>query len=218
MKKHLGLYFFILISLFLFSAGGCVSKTESEAKAIATTISAMNAQITPLITYVYVEPYSTEAPTATSTAIPTSTSTNTPIPTSTSVVRSCNTALFISENPSDFVTYDPGESFTKSWRLQNTGTCTWNPNYRVVYASGDKITGVETKEIGTYVSPGEKIDIVYTFKAPTTAGRYRTVFYLQDDHGVTFGQFWVEFRESKSGLFSYQYTDILCCDQCDLLF
>ena len=32
-----------------------------------------------------------------------------------------------------------GEVFTKTWRLQNRGTCTWTPDYMLVYTSGDQM-------------------------------------------------------------------------------
>ena len=195
MKKYIFLYSLILIFAFLLSACGTSSKNASVATAIAMTVSAMNSQTTPLVTYVVVAPSeSTATPLPTSTNIPTST----PVPTLPSTVRSCNAASFISESVSDGTTFAPGASFTKSWRFKNVGTCTWNPNYRVVYASGSTISGTGTQYLNKYVNPGEYTDIVYSFTAPTTAGSYKTVFYLQDDHGNTFGQFWVYIKVSST--------------------
>ena len=196
MKKHLIFCTLILILAILLSACGTQSKNATVATAIAMTVSAMNSQTTPLVTYVVVTPESTATPVPTN--VSTSAPTYTPIPTLPSVVRSCNVASFISENPADGASFAPGATFTKSWRFQNIGTCSWNPNYRVVYASGSKITGAETKKIGKYVNPGEITDIVYSFTVPTTAGTYKTVFYLQDDSGNTFGQFWVQFKVTST--------------------
>ena len=43
-------------------------------------------------------------------------------------------------------------------------------------------------------APGEMMDITYNFKAPNTPGSYQTLFKLQDDNGVNFAQFWVQFK------------------------
>ncbi len=191
MKKAFTILALTIIFATLVSACGSRSARNAEvATAIAQTVEAMNAQA-PLVTYVVVTPDSTSTPLPTNTAIPLiPTATSAP----TSAPRSCNAISFISENPLDGVTYAPGETFTKSWRFKNVGTCTWNPHYKVVYASGNSISGAGTKQLNTYVAPGETIDIVYTFKAPSTAGTYKTVFYLKDDEGNTFAQFWVQFK------------------------
>lgn len=194
MKKHIFLYSLILIFAFLLSACGTSSKNASVATAIAMTVSAMNSQNAPQVTYVVATPESSSTPVPANTSAPTST----PVPTLPSIARSCNVASFISESVSDGTTFAPGATFTKSWRFRNAGTCTWNPNYRVVYASGSKISGTGTQYLNKYVNPSEYTDIVYNFTAPTTAGSYKTVFYLQDDHGNTFGQFWVYINVSST--------------------
>jgi hypothetical protein len=220
MKKNISLI--IITFILMLSISACVvfengtNQEEEIAHAIASTVAAMNSQ-TPLVTYVVVQPTNTpiplptntplpaNTPIPTNTPVPTSTSTSTPyiVPTSTSTStpyvvptstpKPCNWASFISEVPLDGATFTAGETFTKSWRLQNIGTCTWNPNYKVVYYSGDVISGANNKKLPNYVAPGEMTDIVYTFKAPSTPGTYKTVFKLQGQDGVNFAQFWVQF-------------------------
>ena len=223
MKKHILFYSLILIFTFLLSACGTGSKDASVATAIAMTVSAMNSQNPPQVTYVVATPEISATPLPTSTRFPTST----PIPNPPSTARSCNVASFISESPSDGATYTPGASFTKSWRFKNTGTCSWNPNYRVVYASGTTLTGTGTQYLNKYVNPGEYTDIVYSFTAPTTAGSYKTVFYLQDDHGNTFAQFWVYIKVSSTSATSpafavtsvvFSSTDAVKTDTCPQTF
>ncbi len=31
----------------------------------------------------------------------------------------------------------PGQQFSKGWRIRNTGTCTWDSSYRLVYVQGN---------------------------------------------------------------------------------
>ncbi len=37
----------------------------------------------------------------------------------------------------DGTMFSQGEKFTKTWRFQNAGTCTWNTSYKIVNHSGD---------------------------------------------------------------------------------
>lgn len=193
MKKRLFFVISVALSVLSITSCGIMSNGNQQEKAIATaiamTVEAMNAQHAqatqpPLL------PTNTSAPLPTATLIPTST----PVVVPSSTPRACNMATFISEDPQDDATFKPGETFTKSWRLKNTGTCTWTGNYRTIYYSGDSISGAGTKYLNSTVAPGEKVDIVYTFKAPSTAGTYKTLFKLQDDEGVSFAQFWVQFK------------------------
>lgn len=169
---------------------GIFPNNNRQDKAIATAIAMTVEAMKPQNTQSILLPTNTSVPQATATLIPTSTAVIVP----SSTPRDCNTATFISETPLDGATFSPGESFTKSWRLKNSGTCTWNGNYRTIYYSGDSISGAGTKYLNNSVAPGEKVDIVYTFKAPNTPGTYQTFFKLQDDEGVSFAQFWVKFK------------------------
>ena len=52
----------------------------------------------------------------------------------------------------------PGEGFVKTWRVQNTGTCTWTPNYQLVYAYGNVTTAQMSGQpvnIPANVAPGQ---------------------------------------------------------------
>ena len=51
--------------------------------------------------------------------------------------RACDQAAFIRDvTVPDGSPFAPGETFTKTWRLQNTGTCTWTTsNYTLVYVA-----------------------------------------------------------------------------------
>jgi hypothetical protein len=177
-----------MLTISIVSCGIFPNNTQDKAiaTAIAMTVEAMKPQNTQSILL----PTNTSVPQATATLIPTST----PVIVPSSTPRNCNMATFISETPLDGASFKPGETFTKSWRLKNTGTCTWNGNYRTIYYSGDGISGAGTKYLNSSVAPGEKVDIVYTFKAPSTPGTYKTLFKLQDDDGVSFAQFWVQFK------------------------
>lgn len=83
----------------------------------------------------------------------------------------------------------PGLTFTKTWRLQNTGTCTWLAGmYELVFDSGEQLSGPASVKLLSNVLPGEMIDVSVSLKAPDNHGQYRGYWKLRNASGLTFGQ------------------------------
>jgi hypothetical protein len=102
-------------------------------------------------------------------------------------VNSCNDSSFVSDvTIPDNTVMAPGQSFIKTWAYQNSGTCTWNTNYKLVYISGDLMGGNNVNLPGT-VPPTQQINISISLVAPTTEGTYTGFWRLSDDQGVQFG-------------------------------
>jgi Ig-like domain from next to BRCA1 gene len=122
---------------------------------------------------------------ATATPIP---ATSTPVPTNTAVpISYCDWAAFVKDvTIPDGTTMDPGEVFTKTWRLQNRGTCTWTPDYDIVFYSGAQMSGTEIQVPG-YVAPGQSVDIAVTLTAPSAPGHYVGYWILRNAPGKLFG-------------------------------
>ncbi len=82
----------------------------------------------------------------------------------------------------------PGEEFTKVWQLRNTGSCTWNSAYSLVFDSGDSMGGPASKSLtaGT-VAPGQVVDISVDLTAPSSPGEYRGNWKIRNPTGVVFG-------------------------------
>ncbi len=80
----------------------------------------------------------------------------------------------------------PGEIFTKTWRLQNRGPCTWTPDYDIVFYGGAQMGGV-TRQIPGYVAPGQMVDVAVTFTAPSAPGHYTGYWLLRNASGGLFG-------------------------------
>ena len=131
-------------------------------------------------------PSQTPAP-PTITPQPTSTATLTP----TATPQPCDKAEFVSETIPDRTEFNPNESFTKTWRLKNIGTCTWNTSYRVAHYSGDRLGGPAAQSFTQIIKPGEKMDVVLQLKAPSEDGKYISYWKLQDEKGVNFAQIYV---------------------------
>jgi len=162
------------------SFGGDVSEEDAIQTAIAETLAASgnNIQDTTIP-----EPTLTLAPTNTVAQAPT----NTPSP--------CNQAFYISETVPDGTEFDVGESFTKTWRLKNIGTCTWNTSYKLKFKSGDQMGGPNSQNLTQNVGPNEQVDISVSLKAPGSAGTYKGFWQIVDDEGNTFVyNIWVEIK------------------------
>src|SRR5512138_45349 len=59
-------------------------------------------------------------------------------PTPTTAGPCTNSASFVADvTIPDYTHLDSKEAFTKTWRVKNSGTCSWTSNYKAVYARGD---------------------------------------------------------------------------------
>jgi hypothetical protein len=93
----------------------------------------------------------------------------------------------------------PNAAFTKIWRLRNSGTCTWNSGYAVVYAGGHNLNGPTTQTLSQAVRPVETVDVSLSLTAPGDDGTYRAEWLLRSGDGTLFGlgrnadrTFWVQ--------------------------
>ena len=129
------------------------------------------------------EPTETRIP-ATATPIPPTATfivpTSTPIP--------CYWAQFIKDiTVPDGTEMDAGKTFTKTWRLKNIGTCTWDTDFDLVFISGNAMSSPATVDFTDNVQPGETVDVSVSLTAPTEEGEYKGNWMLRSDNGVVFG-------------------------------
>lgn len=94
---------------------------------------------------------------------------------------------------------DPGETFEKTWRLRNIGSCTWTSSYFLVFDRGDAMGAPASVQLTTgTVPPGSEVDATVKLKAPLNAGTYQGYWKLRDGSGQVFGfgssnkAFWVK--------------------------
>ncbi len=146
----------------------------------ALTVQALLNQATPFSTPTLPPP---PAPTNTIAAPPTlaiPTSTTAPISTST---QTCDMAQFVKDvTVPDGSSFNANDTFTKTWRLRNAGSCVWN-GYALVFDSGDAMSGVSPVSIGT-VNPGQEVDVSVSLKAPASNGTYRGYWRIRNASGV----------------------------------
>lgn len=115
----------------------------------------------------------------------------------------CNQYRFIADvTVPDGSVYTPGQSFTKTWRIQNSGTCRWDQNYFLTFVKGAQM-GPGTVYLDRTVAPGETIDISLAMRAPLAPGSYRGYFAMFAPNAERFGSssgtedgLWVDIRVS----------------------
>ena len=88
-----------------------------------------------------------------------------------------------------------GEKFTKTWKLQNTGTCTWM-GYTIAFVSGDKMDSPDSLPVPE-TEANSTVDVSIDLVAPSDDGAYTGNFELRDGEGepVPLGTeptFWVK--------------------------
>lgn len=110
----------------------------------------------------------------------------------------CDKSAFLADlDIIDYSKVAPGTVFTKTWRIQNIGTCTWTKQYRFTYISGDPM-GADTIYLPRSVAPGDTIDISLQMKAPDIEEDYSNFWRLRNTAGEIFGTtFYVAIEVSK---------------------
>ncbi|MCA9942348.1 MAG: hypothetical protein KC449_02655, partial [Anaerolineales bacterium] len=80
----------------------------------------------------------------------------------------------------------PGETFDKIWQLRNTGTQKWSEGFRLTFVEGEPMTTTLSQPIFP-IQPGEELRISISLTAPTQSGSHVSVWRLQDDRDIFFG-------------------------------
>ncbi len=102
---------------------------------------------------------------------------------------SCDNAVWVADvTVPDGSEMTPGQDFVKTWKVRNTGSCTWSASYSIIHGYDEKMDGVPDP-ISTAVAPGEEIEISVRFTAPTAAGEYRSYWRMANASGQPFGEF-----------------------------
>ena len=139
---------------------------------------------TPTIIYPTVSFGPTLTPTLRYTSTPgTPTPTGT-LPTATvnsaSLAVGCNNLAFVRDvNIPAGTVLAKDQVFTKTWKVENTGTCEWTRQYLLVSAGGDTLGG-ETMKISKTVTVGDWSELSVELQAPENAGTYTSYWRLSN--------------------------------------
>ena len=116
-------------------------------------------------------------------------------PTSLPPTQTCDVAQFIDDvTIPDGTVLEPNETFTKTWRLKNVGTCSWTSSYAIIFSSGDSMNGPATQALAGNVNPGDTVDISVDLTGPAADGNYKGYWKLRNASGVHFAQFYVDIK------------------------
>ena len=190
-------------------SGGMPSPTGSTTAVSQTAIPTIAPpSVTPFPTATFIPP--TPIP---PTPIPPTRRPPTPVP------PPCDWAQFVSDvSVPDGTAFNPGTAFTKTWRIRNIGSCSWNAGYSLVFVSGDRMQTRNVFPVPGVVHPGNVVDLSADFVAPSSPGRYRSNWMLSNLSGRTFGigpdanrPFWAEITvKNAPGPYPYDFVANMC--------
>ncbi|MGE5224704.1 MAG: NBR1-Ig-like domain-containing protein [Omnitrophica WOR_2 bacterium] len=227
--KRFTILIFFFTALFFLSACAVPTSPAQESPDLLYTAAAQTvvAQVTQAAVDSQKDPTATlPAPTATqaptNTQVPPTPLPPTPVPPTatplppTPTPIPCNLAEFIKDvNYPDGSDVEPGQSFDKTWRIKNVGSCTWDSQYKVVFAGGDDLGAERTTawEWGK-VKPGQTVDITLAFTAPEDEDTYKSEWKLKAPDGHKFGvsgssselPFWVKIDVVRSVTVTYDFV------------
>jgi|GEM_PF-2318187 len=81
---------------------------------------------------------------------------------------------------------DSNNAFTKTWRLKNTGSCTWDSSYLVAYIWGATMSqqpGYWIMKQGQIITPGQTVDVSVGMISPVDNGNYVSYWGLKKVDG-----------------------------------
>ncbi len=130
----------------------------------------------------------------------------------------CDAAEFVEDvNIPDGEEFEPGNSFEKTWRVRNVGTCIWTNEYDLVFADGLPMGHIVSKPLRESVAPGETVDLTIQLTAPNDPGTYRSYWQLRNASNDLFGvgansddAFWVEIVVKGEQPMSYSLAANYC--------
>lgn len=95
-----------------------------------------------------------------------------------------NKAMFVSDvTIPDNTDITAGTAFTKTWRVQNAGTCIWWSGYNLNHYSGETFSAPASVPLSV-TNPGETTDISIDLVAPTAVGKYQGWFVIKNPEGL----------------------------------
>jgi cell division septation protein DedD len=183
----------IPLILLTFLLAACGANTAQEEAALSDIYTAAAATVGAQASSAVPTAIRTIAATATPITFPTTTpmtvtSQSADSYSSQSTANGCNDAVYVSDvTIPDGTVLAPSEAFVKTWKFQNTGTCTWDEDYLLTFVSGTDMDG-ETTEIDQEVSSGATGEISVSLIAPSSEGSYTGYWRLADESGNAFGQ------------------------------
>jgi Ig-like domain from next to BRCA1 gene len=93
-------------------------------------------------------------------------------------------------NTPDNTQMTAGQSFVKTWKIKNSGTCTWSTGYTIIYAGYATQMSGQPQPLSLPITPGQEIQISVNFVAPAQPGSYLSAWTLDDGDGTAYSHFY----------------------------
>lgn len=102
-------------------------------------------------------------------------------------VQNCDSSTFVSDvTIPDGTVMTPGQTFVKTWLVQNSGTCTWDTSYKIGFGFGEAMSGAATALTKT-VAPGEQVEVSVNLTTPAKSGDLTGTWRMMNKQGAFFG-------------------------------
>jgi hypothetical protein len=101
------------------------------------------------------------------------------------IPQPCDRAIFVMDTTyPDYSQVNPGQTFSKIWRVQNIGTCTWTPDYAIInQQTGQTVAAM----VNVPIPPGGSVDVSVSITTPWTPGIYQISYLFRSRYGSVFG-------------------------------
>ena len=173
---------FTLITLFASACGSTAANESTIATSVAQTVQAQN---TPEALPTATSPAATVSPSALTPLAATITAAPT---TGGAQVQFCTaSASLVGETFPDGTILQPGTTFTKSWSIQNNGTCVWDSSWQLVFYGGALMDGVTVYNFPQPAQPGDTVEVPIILRAPAQGGQHTGEWMLKSPWGESFG-------------------------------
>ena len=172
----------ITVALLLSACGSSAANESAIATSVAQTVQARS---TPEALATATSP----APTATlsSLTLPAAT-VGAPTATGAAAVQFCEaSASLVGETFPDGTILQPGTVFTKTWSIQNSGTCVWDASWQLVFYGGALMDGVTVYNFPQPAQPGDTVEVPIILRAPAQGGQHTGEWMLKSPWGASFG-------------------------------
>lgn len=171
----------IVITLSTSACGSSALDESAISTAVAQTVQAQNTPETLSTT-------TSSAPTETPSPLAPLSTTVTEAPATVVPDGFCTvSASLIEETYPDGTIVQPGATFTKSWHVQNNGTCTWDSSWQLIFYGGDLMDGSTVYNFPQPAQPGQTVEVPIILRAPGQGGTYTGEWMLKSPWGTSFG-------------------------------
>jgi hypothetical protein len=95
----------------------------------------------------------------------------------------CLDAVFVGDvTVPDNTRFNTGETFKKTWRVRNNGTCPWPGDTVLDFFEGDRMNAPESVRVGV-LEPDQYLEVTVPLYAPDEPGSYDSTWRLRTAEG-----------------------------------